>query len=258
MKPTVVFTFDNTIEGLFCCVFFAYEQKVTPNIILGELEQKPLFYDYSYHIITEKEKANRVLIKLENILSSFARKMLFSVWLSELPDTNMLLFRYICKNIDAPSSIEMNFGDPDVIQISKIAKKVGSEARKIIQFLRFQQTKDNIYFAPVAPRYNVISMAVHHFKKRFVDQEWVIFDTKRMIGLYYDLQEINEVTFDQSVLNSFARGPLDSDKASESEIYFSEIWKAHFEHLAIKERLNLKLQRQQMPIRFWKYISEMQ
>ena len=80
----------------------------------------------------------------------------------------------------------MNFGDPDVIQVSKIAKKVGVEARKIIQFVRFQQTKDNIYFAPVSPRYNVISMATNHFKKRFADQEWIIFDIKRGYGLYYD------------------------------------------------------------------------
>ena len=258
MKPVVIFTFDDTFEGLLSCVFFTYEQKVTPDFILGELEQKPLFFDHSYHIITEEEKSSRVWRKLENVLSSFARRMLFSVWLSELPETKMLLFRYICKNIDAPSSIEMNFGDPDIIQISKIAKKVGSEARKIIQFVRFQQTKDNIYFAPVSPRYNVISMAVHHFKKRFADQEWIIFDTKRHIGLYYDLHEINEVTFHQSVLNSFTSGSLSNDKASESEMFFSEMWKTYFEHLTIKERLNPKLQRQHMPVRFWKYITEMQ
>lgn len=101
MKPIVIFTFDNTFEGLLSCVFFAYEQKIVPDIIVSESEQKPLFYDYTYYIITETEKSSRVWKRLENILSSFARRMLFSVWLSELPETNMLLFRYICKNIDA-------------------------------------------------------------------------------------------------------------------------------------------------------------
>lgn len=258
MKPVVVFTFDNTFEGLLSCVFFAYEQKISPSIIISDLEQKPLFFDFSYHIITEEERCNRVWKRLENILSPFARRMLFSVWLSELPESNMLLFRYICKNIDAPSSIEMNFGDPDVITVSKIAKKVCSEARKIIQFVRFQQTKDNIYFAPVAPLYNVISMSTKHFRKRFDDQQWIIYDTKRHVGLYYDLREINEVTFDQSVLNSFTSGLLNENKASETEVFFRDMWKTYFEHLTIKERLNLKLQRQHMPVRFWKYITEMQ
>lgn len=258
MTPVVIFTFDNTFEGLLSCVFFAYEQKIQPDSIISDTKQKPLFFDYSYHIVTEEEKSNRVWAKLNAILSSFARRMLFNVWLSELPETEMLLFRYISKNIDAPSSIEMNFGDPDVIQVSKIAKKVGSEARKIVQFVRFQQTKDNIYFAPVSPKYNVISMATNHFKKRFADQEWIIFDTKRRYGLYYDLDKISEITFDKRVLDAFSTGTLTDDKASESEIFFREMWKTYFEHLTIKERFNPKLQKQMMPVRFWKYITEMQ
>lgn len=258
MTPVVIFTYDNSFEGLLSCVFFAYEQKIRPDSIMSDAKHKPLFFDYSYHIVTEEEKSNRVWTKLNTILSSFARRMLFNVWLSELPETEMLLFRYICKNIDAPSSIEMNFGDPDVIQVSKIAKKVGSEARKIIQFVRFQQTKDNIYFAPVSPRYNVISMATNHFKKRFADQEWIIFDTKRHYGLYYDLNKVSEVTFDQSVLNAFTSGLLSDDKASESELFFKDLWKTYFQHLTIKERFNPKLQKQMMPVRFWKYITEMQ
>ena len=74
----------------------------------------------------------------------------------------MLFFRYTCKNVDAPSSIELNLGDHDVIQVSTIAKKTGSEARKIVQFARFQQTKYNIYLAPVSPRYYVITMVTNH------------------------------------------------------------------------------------------------
>lgn len=258
MTTVVIFTYDNTFEGFLSCVFFAYEHKIQPDLILSDTKQKPLFFDHTYHIVTEEEKSNRVWNKLNIILSSFARRMLFSVWLSELPDMEMLLFRYICKNINSPSSIELNFGDPDVVQVSKIAKKVSSEARKIIQFVRFQQTKDNIYFAPITPKFNVISMATKHFKKRFADQEWIIYDTKRRYGLYYDLDTINEVTFDKRILDAFTTGLISDDKTSENEIFFREIWKTYFEHLTIKERLNLKLQKQKMPVRFWKYIIEMQ
>lgn len=258
MTTVVIFTYDNTFEGLLSCVFFAYEQKIQPDLILSDTKQKPLFFDHAYHIVTEEEKSNRVWAKLNMILSSFARRMLFCVWLSELPDMEMLLFRYICKNINASSSIELNFGDPDVIQVSKIAKRVASEARKVIQFVRFQQTKDNIYFAPVTPKFNVISMVTMHFKKRFADQEWIIYDTKRRYGLYYDLDTINEVTFDKRVLDAFTIGSISDDRASENEIFFRKMWKTYFEHLTIKERLNLKLQKQKMPVRFWKYIIEMQ
>ena len=184
--------------------------------------------------------------------------MLFNVWLSEVDEFETLLFRYVCKIIDSTISIEMNFGDDDILAVSKIAKKVGSEARKVIQFVRFQQTKDGIYFAPVAPRYNIISLTVNHFKKRYADQEWIIYDTNRKFGLYYDLSEVNEVTFDRKLLEAFTQGALKDDKASESEVFFKNLWKTYFQHLTIKERLNPQLQLQNMPKRYWKYLSEMQ
>ncbi len=258
MKPFVIFTYDKTFEGFLSCVFFAYEQKITPDTIQGEDEPKPLFFDYSYHIITEEEKSKRVWKSLESKLSPFARKMVFNVWLSEVDEVETLLFRYVTKIIDSSISIEMNFGDDDILTVSKIAKKVGSEARKVIQFVRFQQTKDGIYFAPVAPRYNIISMTVNHFKKRYADQEWIIYDTNRRFGLYYDLSEVNEVTFDRKILDAFTEGALKSDKASESEIFFKELWKTYFQHLTIKERFNPQLQLQHMPRRYWKYLTEMQ
>ena len=144
MTPVVIFTYDNTFEGLLSCVFFAYEQKIYPSSIISVSKQKPLFFDYSYHIVTEEEKSNRVWNKLNIILSSFARRMLFNVWLSELPETEMLLFRYMCKNIDAPSSIEMNFGDPDVIQVSKIAKKVGKSISHLKNRVIPQMLQENL------------------------------------------------------------------------------------------------------------------
>jgi probable DNA metabolism protein len=101
-------------------------------------------------------------------------------------------------------------------------------------------------------------MATNHFKKRFADQEWIIFDIKRGYGLYYDLRKVNEVTFDKSVLDAFTTGSLSDDKTSENEVFFKDLWKTYFQHLAIKERFNPKLQKQMMPVRFWKYITEMQ
>jgi len=53
----IIFTYDKTFDGLLSCVFFAYEQKKFPDFILSESDQKPLFVDEQYRIITEKEKS---------------------------------------------------------------------------------------------------------------------------------------------------------------------------------------------------------
>lgn len=254
----ILFTYDKTFDGLLSCVFFAYEKKKFPDRILSESDQKPLFVDEQYYVCTEKEKSRRVWKGLEKKLSKFAQNMMLSVWLSELPEVEMLLFRYIRKNIDHPQGIEMNFGDDDVLRIKDIAQKVANDACRLIQFVRFQETADGIWFAPVSPRYNVLSLIAPHFKSRYAGQPWIIYDTNRNIGLYYDTQSVAEISFAQKDLPDLKRGGLNEEKLSDEEASFQEMWKEYFKSITIKERINLKLQRQHMPRRYWKYLTEMQ
>ncbi|MEA5070296.1 MAG: TIGR03915 family putative DNA repair protein [Petrimonas sp.] len=254
----IIFTYDKTFDGLLSCVFFAYEQKKFPDFILSESDQKPLFVDEQYRIITEKEKSLRVWKALEKKLSKIARNMMLSVWLSELPETEMLLFRYIRKNIDHPDGVEMNFGDDDVLRIKEIAQKVAKEAEQLRQFVRFQETADGIYFAPVSPRYDVLSLIVSHFQSRYAGQPWIIYDTNRNTGLYYDTRSVVEVSFSQKDLSDLRLGVLDEEKLSSDETFFQQMWKEYFKSTTIKERINLKLQRQHMPRRYWRYLTEMQ
>ena len=254
----IIFTYDKTFDGLLSCVFFAYEQKKFPDFILSESDQKPLFVDEQYRIITEKEKSLRVWKALEKKLSKIAQNMMLSVWLSELPETEMLLFRYIRKNIDHPEGVEMNFGDDDVLRIKEIAQKVAKEAEQLRQFVRFQETADGIYFAPVSPRYDVLSLIVSHFQSRYAGQPWIIYDTNRNTGMYYDTRSVVEVSFSQKDLSDLRLGVLDEEKLSSDETFFQQMWKEYFKSTTIKERINLKLQRQHMPRRYWRYLTEMQ
>jgi len=46
------------------------------------------------------------------------------------------------------------------------------------------------------------------------------------------------------------------DIMDKDEKLFQSMWKEYFKSIAIKERLNLRLHRQHMPARFWKYMPE--
>ena len=254
----ILFHYDNTFDGLLSCVFFAYEQKRFPDQILAESDPKPLFVDEQYYITTEKEKSQRVWHALEKKLSKIAQNMMLSVWLSELPEIEMLLFRYSCKIIDHSGRYEMNFGDPDVLRLKHIAMKVRGEAERIRMFVRFQETADGIYFAPVAPQYNTLSLVVPHFKTRYANQQWIIYDTNRNFGLFYDTHTVQEISFSPKDFAELKLGKLSDEKLSEEEAHFQRLWKEYFQSVTIKERINLKLQRQLMPKKYWKYLTEMQ
>jgi probable DNA metabolism protein len=252
---TVLF-YDKTFEGLLTAVFDAYSLKLFPDKLLGEGSVAPMFMEASYTVITEEEKSARVWKGLEKKLSKGACNMLAYVWLSEEEGSDDLMFRYIRKAIDSKISIETNFADGDVLEMNRLARKVSHEELYLKQFIRFQKAADDIFFAPVFPIYNALPLAVRHFKDRFSDQKWVIYDMKRKYGYYYDLNTMMEITLDND--EHLLSGKLDEKLMAEDEKLFQELWKGYFKSMTIKERINPKLQRQHMPKRFWKYLTEKQ
>ena len=252
---SIYFIFDGSFEGLLCCVFEAFDKKTLP-FTISQHPLPDLFAD-SMTIETETQKANRVLNGLKKKISPSAMNMLFTCWLSELKEVEMLLFHYICKAFLSEKSIELNFADTDVLELSRIYKKVSNESERMKQFVRFQKTSDQTYFAAIEPLYNVLPLNEDFFEDRFADQQWIIYDLKRKYGLYYNLEKTEVVYFDNLPINKLS-GKLHEDLLAEDELDFQGSWKQYLQSITIKERKNLKLQRQHMPKRFWKYLTEKQ
>lgn len=251
----VIFVYDKTFEGLLTAVFDAYSRRVFPDALLAEGEPFPLFYDETVTVCTDAAKADRVWKGLERKISKTSLSGVTVTWLSELPEVDMLLFRYIRKAIDSPVTIEFNLGDPDVLETAKIWKKVNNERLRVMQFFRFQKAADGTYFAAVAPIYNVLPLVLPYAQDRFADQRWLLYDLKREYGFYYDLQETTEVRFEEKD-SHLLTGLLADDIMDQDEKLFQRMWKAYFKSIAIRERLNPRLHRQHMPERFWKYMPE--
>lgn len=253
----IIFIYDKTFEGLLTALFDAYARRTFPDLLLAEGEPLPLFYDETITIYTDEQKANRVWKGLEKHMSKFALSGLTVAWLSEMPQIDYLLFRYMRKAIDSPATIELNLGDPDVLELTKILKKVSNERLRTMQFFRFQKAADGTYFAAVSPLYNVMPLILPYLQDRFADQIWLIYDLKREYGYYYDLKEVIEIRFEEKD-SHLLTGLLSEDIMDKDEKLFQCMWKEYFKTIAIKERLNPRLHRQNMPARFWKYMPEKQ
>jgi probable DNA metabolism protein len=250
------FLYDHTFDGLLTCVFEAFNRREFPEYITGEDRQLPLFTE-SFRAITDDTKADHILQELRKKISRSALDMLFICYLSELEGIEIRIFRYIQKALLAEKSIETNFADPDVLELSKVYKKVAREEERMRQFVRFQKTADGLFFAAMSPAYNVLPLTARFFKTRFADQQWIIYDVKREYGLYYDLKTVETVHFDR-LPGAAETGRLTPEKLDEYETIFQDLWKDYLKAITIRERLNLKLQRQHMPKRFWKYLTEKQ
>ena len=255
--PVNIFVYDKTFDGLLTVVFDAYFRKTFPGLLLREGEPLPLFYDEVVNVVTDPEKSGRVWKSLQKKISSAALSDLTLCWLSELPAIDELMFRYIRKAVDTPVSIETNFGDPDVLELSRIGKRVRFERTRMFQFIRFQKAVDGTFFAAIEPDYNIIPLTLSHFKDRFADQRWLIYDLKREYGYYYDLKDVIRVSFETKEAHLIT-GMLDESLMVKDEKLFQQLWKTYFKSIAIKERINPVKQRKDMPVRYWKYLTEKQ
>ena len=124
------------------------------------------------------------------------------------------------------------------------------------QFIRFQKTADGIYFAAVGPQKNALPLVVPHFRDRFSDQPWIIYDIRRSYGFYHNLTEVTQITLDNASLASDGRLP--HEMLAEDEDLYQELWRTYFRSICIKERINPRKHRQDMPERYWKYLTEKQ
>lgn len=251
----ILFYYDETFDGLLTALFDAYEQKIFPDMLLGDSMLPPLFIEKEHHVETDKKCAARVWAGIEKKAGKEICNLLMCIWLSELQGSDFLIFNYMKKIFDRPSGSSFDFADAAMLEGKKIADKVMKERLFLIQFVRFQKASDGSFFAPVSPQYNALPLAINHFKNRFADQKWLIYDLKREYGFYYNLEKVAEVTLLEDA--AFLTGKLDDELAAEDEIHFQKLWKTYFKSMTIKERINPKLQRQHMPRRFWKYLTEM-
>ena len=250
-----IYTFDNTFEGLLTLVFESYQRKQFPDEILSGEGSQGLLFASTITIETDDRKAERVWKGIVSHSSEVNAHRIYRVFLAGMPDTPMLLVKFIRLVIDSTKNEETNFSEPVVLEINKLHQKVCKEAHRVQMFVRFQKTVEGSYYASFAPMYDVLPLCIPHFKDRYADQPWIIYDLKRNYGFWYDLKAVSRVVFDDLKVNP-QNGQLHSSLLAEDEKQFQQLWKQYYHSICIQERKNDKVHRQLLPQRFWKYLPE--
>ena len=168
------------------------------------------------------------------------------------------MFHYIYKVFKGTN--ERNFSDPDVLYVTNTARRVAHEQLRMKQFMRFQKAKDGTYLGVVSPDNDVLPLVIGHFQDRFNDQPFLIFDARRKYGYYYDKTAVTRVTFEDETTIPFSLddGKLNDDLLSENDQLFQDLWRTYFKAICIRERMNPRKQLNDMPRRYWKYMTEKQ
>ena len=246
--------YDSTFEGFLSAVFDVYELQIQEPHITTQDHFRGNIYDKIHEVQTVEKNHLRVWKGLEIKLSAEALKQFYKTFLSELPGIENTLLQYAQYAFKEAKSIEKDFSNEAVLQVFQIAKKVHREKHRMEAFVRFQETADGLFFAIVEPDFNVLPLIEAHFKNRFADMAWLIWDGKRRYGIYYDKESVTNV---QMAFTDNLQGGKDIRAIyDEKEVLYQQLWQQYFKSVNIQSRKNNKLHLQHMPTRYWKYLPE--
>jgi len=246
--------YDGSFEGLMTAIYEIYEYKIKQPDIVNSNTQTGILFGSIHKVQTNKDKTVRVFKKLKDKLTPNAFSQLYKVFLSEERDIENVIYRYIAYILSSKLAVENDYSHTDVLILQQINRKVHREKHRMEAFVRFQLTKDQLYYCLIQPEYNVLPLVSKHFKNRYADQRWLIYDSRRKYGLYYDLNTVEEVQL------NFKTDMNDTNAVKsicdEKEELYQQLWCTYFSSVNIAARRNMKLHIQHMPKRYWRYLTE--
>lgn len=164
------------------------------------------------------------------------------------------MFQFAAHVFTNSKNVEEDFSNNAVWDLRKATRLTRKESHRMEAFVRFKLTKDQLYYAIIEPDCDVLPLIENHFKKRYADQRWLIYDAKRKYGIYYDLENVTTIELQFNMKVSSLKHS--TEICDEQEEFFQNLWRQYFSSVNIESRKNMKLHIQHMPKRYWKYLIE--
>lgn len=242
----IYYVYDGTFDGLLTSIYEAYYRHENPDDIVSEDRLDENFLIQKVYITTDKDKSSKVYHSIEEKISLEALRRVFYAYLSELPKSGIIILNYLKIGYKLGRAVDDNLAHDAVLNMDKINYKVSSERHRFLGILRFKMLDNGVLYADLEPEYNIIGMIAPHFANRLSNENFVIHDLKRNIGVFYNKREW--------IIRDFEIG--DNVIIREDEEEYQELWRAYYKHISIESRKNLRLKKNNMPMKYWKHLVE--
>lgn len=249
-----IYLCDDSAEGIFSAVYRAYEEKKghRNNAIQINKEgfNRQLFCEY-ITVETNFEHAIKVARTVQRDISTQAYELIHKVSLSYREEKADAIYRFIIEGLQIGARALQHLTAPHMQILCDIEKHMNNEICHFKEFLRFEELENGTLFGRINPKSAILPYMADHFENRFSGEKWLIADTVHHTVLIHDAGKATVyATLEEANLEELQLA------YSEDEETMQKLWKLFVETIAIRERINPKLQRQLLPLRFRKYMKE--
>ena len=196
-----ILVYDGSFEGLMCCIFTLYEQKI-PVFRLARIGE-PLgeLFAQTIQVKSNKAQAQRVWSGIKRKSSNISLERIELAYLSEIRGEDHTIIRYVQYLIDSKKNIEENLSHPVVQRLNDVVKMLHREKQVVKEKIRFQTLVNDIKYNIIEPNYNVLPLLKDYLLQKYAKQKWIVYDIRRNKGLFYNLQEIKDIQLDLPTKN---------------------------------------------------------
>ena len=240
--------YEDSFEGFLTAIYYAfYSKDEITSIDTDSYDDIDMLTTVKY-LETDLEKYQKVKTAIVTKIDPLALSKIYSLYLSNNKDKGILCYKYLKTAFKIGSDIHKHLYLDRVREIDLIERRVSLEAHRFTGFVRFSLINDKFLYSPIEPDNNILELISPHFQRRFSNEYWIIHDIKRNIASVY-----NRVSWEITEMNEDIYSSL---KNYSDE--FEDLWKNYFVSTTIKERTNARLQKQFMPKRYWKNLTEIE
>ena len=248
-RANIVYRYDGSYHGLLCCVAQSFFDKAIPAGI--ELLDEPQATLFGIRVIDSDEKlAVRVERSIREKISGEALSTVRNGYLTCMEQKELRLLRFILLGYKHGAKVTAMSLNEDVHAIDKALLYLKNEAHYHVEFLRFEDC-GGFLAGMITPNNLVLPLIVEHFCQRLNTENFMIFDKNHGMGFMHQ-------TGAQPVREFFYAQNVDLPLPDENEKRYQELWRLFYDTIAVEGRINPKLRRGNMPMRYWQNMTEFQ
>ena len=236
IREDIIYVYDGSYNGLLCAVFNCYTDKFIPSEIT---DRRDTLLTCKY-IDTDKEKARRVTRGIRSVMGKDAEHLIKKAYLSDFDDKGVAIAQFVVLGMKEGAKAINMLATPCVDRVHRMAKAVGNETHRNIEFIRFSEINGALV-SVIQPTHSVLPLIAPHFVSRFPCEKFFIYDKVHKQGFIHDGGRDELLSIEG----------FEPDAHGEEEEKYRNLWQVFYDAIEIKPRHNDRCRLNHMPLRFW-------
>ena len=249
-----VYQCEDSLEGIFTAIYNTYEDKSNKaDTFISFTEELFLFAEY-IPVEADVKKVDKVINTLRRRFGEDNYMQICMALASEDTEKAQAVYRTVAAGLATnckPGHLLDNLADDSVNLTFSLARRANNEYLHLKGFTRFSELENGVLYSKISPKNNILAFLMPHFVDRFPMENFMIYDERRnLFGIHPAQRDWYLIQNDSNDL--VGRELILSD----GEKQYQELFKYFCHKIAINERRNLELQRNMLPLKFRKYMTE--